>query len=258
MSTPHVIARSEDGILQLTLQRPERRNALTGEMYTALADNLAAASQDPAIRVVVIRGAGGHFTAGNDLADFMNNPPSLEGESPVLRFLMAIARFDKPLIAGVEGVAVGVGTTLLLHCDMVWAADSARFRLPFVNLGLVPEAGASLLLPRLVGRAKASELLLLGREFGAKEALEMGMINGVLAPGDLEAQLMAVAQSLAELPRGSVMASRALIRGPFQQQLETVMAEEGRLFFECLGTPEFSEAAMAFFEKRKPDFKQFG
>ncbi len=245
----------EDGILSLVIDRPQRKNALDLAMYRALVAGLDQATADPAVRVVTITGAGGVFTSGNDLADFQANPPTPEG-GPVIDFLDRLVRFEKPLLAGVEGPAVGSGVTMLLHCDLVYAADTARMRLPFVNLGLVPEAGSSFLLPLVCGHVRASELLLLGGDFGAAKALELGLINAVVSPAELPATLAAAANRLADQPLGSLIATKRLIKAPQRAALEAAMRAEGAEFFERLSSPEAMEAFISFFEKRKPNFRQ--
>lgn len=244
-----------DGVLLLSLNRPDRRNAITAEMYGAMADALAEAAADPTARVVVITGEGPHFTSGNDLLDFQEAPPSLDDDSPVIRFLHAIATFPKPLMAAVEGAAVGVGTTLLLHCDLVVVSESAKLRMPFVSLALVPEAGASLLLPRLVGHQKAAELLLLSETLSGAEAHRLGLAARCVPEGEALQAALALALRVADQPLGSLILTKDLLRRPLRAELEAVMRAEGALFFERLGTPEAAEAFTAFFERRKPNFR---
>jgi enoyl-CoA hydratase/carnithine racemase len=252
----HLLISSSDNITTLQLNRPEKKNALTAAMYQALADGLSAADADPAVRVAVIRGTEGCFTGGNDLMDFMQNPPTGE-DSSVGQFLRAIATFSKPLVAIADGVAIGVGTTLLLHCDLVYLGAGARLKLPFVNLGLCPEAASSLLLPRLVGTAKASELLLLGREFGASEAVSMGLANAKFESADLIDGAMEIVRQLAAQPPEAVRVSKALIRGRDRALVADVMRAEFEQFAALLMSPEAAEAFQAFAEKRKPDFSKF-
>ena len=252
--TDHVRTEAADGVLRLTLARPEKKNALTRAMYEALTAALDAAAADPAVRVVLLHGEGGSFTAGNDLADFVQHPPTGE-DSPVFRFLLAAATFPKPLVAAVEGHAVGIGTTVLLHCDLAWAAPSARFSLPFVNLGLVPEAASSLLLPAAVGPKRAAELLLFGEPFGAEEAARMGLVNGVV--DDPLGHALARARALAQKPPAALRLTRALLRRPHAEAVAATLSEEGRLFVERLAGPEAQEALAAFVEKRPPDFSRF-
>ena len=246
---------TEGGVTTLTLNRVASKNALTADMYAAMADALSEAAQDPAQRVVVLQGHEAVFTAGNDITDFLNNPPAGD-EAPVHRFLHAIAAFPKPLIASVCGPAVGVGTTLLLHCDLVVAGDNAMFALPFVNLGLCPEAASSLLLPQLMGHKRAAQALLLGDPFSAETALEVGLVNAVLPPTEANAHAQNLAARLAAKPLDALMQSKRLMKAPQQAQTLQVMADEGEVFKRLLVAPAAKEAFSAFLEKRKPDFSQ--
>ncbi len=247
----HLRTHLDGGVLTLTLDRPEKKNALTRATYAALADALDGAAADPSVRVALLTGSGGAFTAGNDLGDFLLDPPTGES-SPVFRFLRSLTAFPKPLLAAVEGPAIGIGTTVLLHCDLVWAAPSARFRLPFVDLGLVPEAASSLLLPRLVGHQRASELLLFGEAFSADEALRLGLVNAVV--GDPLAMARERAAVLAAKPPEAVRLTKWLLRRASAEAVAETIREEGRHFVERLRSPEAAEALQAFFEKRPPDF----
>lgn len=255
----HVETRMEDGVLRIAFNRPEKKNALTHAMYAATADALEAAAADTSVRVVLFEARGEAFTAGNDLGDFLNT--SLgdgAGETPpVERFLLAIATAEKPLIAAVNGVAVGVGVTMLLHCDLVFAAEGATFQTPFVNLALSPEAASSLLLPRLAGHQRAAELLLLGRRISAARACEMGIVNEVAPVGELAPRALAAAGELAGRAPEALRLSKRLMKGDPAERLRR-MEEEGRHFAERLRSAEFREAATAFLEKRKPDFSKFG
>lgn len=250
----HVRAEREGRVLRLTLTRPEKKNALTRAMYAALADALTEACGDAGVRAVVLAGEGGAFTAGNDLFDFMMDPPRDE-TSPVFQFLHAAVSFPKPLIAAVEGVAIGIGTTMLLHCDLAYAAPSARFKMPFTDLGLVPEAGSSLLVPRLAGQVRAAELLLLGEAFDAETAREIGLVNAVV--DDPLAEAMERAQALAAKPPAAVRQSKALLRAPLLDRVLATIREEAALFVERLQSEEAQEAFTAFMEKRPPDFSRF-
>lgn len=250
----HVRAEREGRVLLLALARPEKKNALTRAMYAALAEALTEAGGDAQVRAVVLAGDGGTFTAGNDLFDFMTDPPRDE-TSPVFRFLHAAVAFPKPLIAAVEGVAIGIGTTLLLHCDLAYAGPSARFKMPFTDLGLVPEAASSLLLPRLAGPARAAELLLLGETFGAETAREIGLVNGV--DDDPLAVAMEKAEALAAKPPAAVRQAKALLRAPLTERVQETIREEAALFVERLTSEEAQEAFTAFMEKRPPDFSRF-
>lgn len=254
--TPAIECDCREQILRITINRPEKMNALTPAMYGALAGAIAYADGDPEIRVILLQGAGGSFTSGNDLHDFMNSPPAGE-ESPVFRFLQAISSAQKPIVAGVLGPAVGVGTTMLLHCDLICAGAGARFELPFVNLGLCPEAAASLLLPQLAGHQRAAELLLLGEPFGAERAREVGLVNAVLPDGEVLQQAWTLARKLAQRPPASVRLTKALLKKSGRRAVAETIAEEGRHFLQRLSSPEAMEAFAAFFEKRKPDFSGF-
>jgi enoyl-CoA hydratase/carnithine racemase len=251
-----VVERSER-ILRIRLNRPAKKNALTTGMYRAFADALRSAESDAGVRSILVHGAADAFTAGNDLQDFLANPPQ-GPESPVLLFLDAVTHVDKPLVAAVNGVAVGIGTTMLLHCDLVYAGQDAKFALPFVNLGLCPEAASSFLLPALVGYQRAAELLLLGEPFDADKAREIGIVTEVV-PNDLvlEAAEQA-ARKLAAKPPASVRLTKRLLKAQTKAMMEAALAEELRHFRERLVSAEAKEAFSAFLEKRKPDFTRFG
>jgi enoyl-CoA hydratase/carnithine racemase len=253
--TPLILAETADRIARIRLNRPDKKNALTAAMYQGLADAIAAAEADPQVRVILIHGQADCFCAGNDLKDFLDGPPHSE-DAPVARFLKAIATAAKPLVAAVGGPAVGVGTTMLLHCDLVYAAPDARFQLPFVSLGLVPEAGSSLLLPLLAGYHRAAELLLLGRPFSADKALAAGFVTEVIPAADLLEHAREAAAALAALPPESVRLTKALMKQRHAAPVAERMAEESRLFRQRLGSADAREAMTAFFEKRKPDFSR--
>nr|WP_315227971.1 enoyl-CoA hydratase [uncultured Albidiferax sp.] len=250
-----ILTHTEEGILTITLNRVAKKNSLTGAMYAAISDALEAAAADPVVRVAVIQGHETIFSAGNDIGDFLKAPPS--ADSPVIRFLRVISTFPKPLVGAVCGAAVGVGTTLLLHCDLVYAGDNAAFSLPFVNLGLCPEAGSSYLLPRLMGHQRASEALLLGDPFTAETALEVGLINRIVPPAEVHALAHRQAQRLAAKPLASLIASKRLMK---QEQAAPVAArldEEIAIFGRMLREPAAKEALTAFMENRRPDFSAF-
>lgn len=251
-SNTTIIADRREGILRLVLNRPEKKNALNPAMYETLAETIEEADRDDRVRVVFLQGAGDCFTSGNDLRDFVEAPPAGEA-SPVFRFLMAIHRARKPLVAAVRGSAVGVGTTMLLHCDLVCAGRGARFQLPFVTLGLCPEAGSSLLLPRLAGYQRAAELLLLGEPFGAERAREMGLVNAVFADEELVEGAYALALKLARQPPAAVRLTKALLKKGAEQAVTDAISEEGRLFLERLRSPEAAEALAAFFKRPRTD-----
>lgn len=238
----------------IRFERAEKKNALTVAMYARTVELLAEAAADDAVRVVVLTGAGTSFTAGNDLADFMA-APALDETSPVARFLLALVDFEKPLLAAVNGPAVGVGTTLLLHCDLVIAAASARFHLPFVNLGIVPEAASTVLLPRVAGLQRATELLLFGEPFDANAAREAGLVNEIVPDAELAARVAARAEALAEKAPGALLATKRLIREPDRAMIRETILREAQVFTQRLASPEAAEAFAAFFEKRKPVFR---
>jgi enoyl-CoA hydratase/carnithine racemase len=237
----------------LVFNRPAKKNALTVAMYAALADELASAASSDAVRAVVITGAGDTFTAGNDINDFVAEPP-ISDDSHVVRFLKALVSFPKPIVAAVNGAAIGVGTTMLLHCDLVLAASSARFQLPFVKLGLCPEGGSSLLLPRMLGLQRASEVLLWGESFDAAAAHAMGLVNEVVSPGELAKATARRVERLVELPPDAVAAAKQLIRAPLRTELAETMAREANVFRQRLASAEAAEAFAAFLEKRTPRF----
>lgn len=246
MSGPIQIQR-DGAVLTLRLARPEKRNAITVAMYAALADGLAAAHTDSGVRAVVLAAEGAHFTAGNDLADFVTTPPD-GPDSPVFRFLHALAGATRPVVAAVQGQAVGVGTTMLLHCDMVVAADDARFRMPFVDLALVPEAASSLLVPRLLGHARAAEMLLLGEAIDAATALAWGLVNRVVPAGGEYAAAMALAARLADKPPGAMALAKRLLRDD-APGVRGRMDAEAEAFGAQLKTPELRAAVAAFFAR---------
>jgi len=250
-----ILIHTEDGITTLTFNRVDKKNSITAAMYAALADAVEAARDDAAVRCVVFQGHETIFSAGNDISDFLNNPPAGE-DAPVFRFLRAIATFPKPLLAGVCGPAVGIGTTLLLHCDLVYAGDNAAFSMPFVNLGLCPEAASSLLVPQMMGYHRAAEALLLGEPFMAEAALEVGLVNRVLAPSEVTNYTQSVARKLAAKPLSSLVETKRLMKKGNAQQVMAVMAEEGASFGRMLREPAAREAFSAFMERRKPDFSK--
>jgi enoyl-CoA hydratase/carnithine racemase len=251
-----IVIRREDALLRIQLNRPAKKNALTADMYAAIAEALRRSNSDANVRVVLIHGVPEAFTAGNDLQDFLANPPTGDA-APVKAFLQALAHVEKPFVAAVTGVAVGVGTTMLLHCDLVYAAEDARFALPFVNLGLCPEAASSFLLPAIAGYQRAAELLLLGEPFDAARAREVGIVNEVLAPDLVLTAAEQAARKLAAKPPASVRISKRLLKAQTRAMMEAALAEELREFLERLVSPEAKEAFAAFLEKRKPDFTRF-
>ncbi len=248
-----ILSHTEGAILTLTFNRAQKKNSITVDMYQQLADALTAASTDATIRVVVFQGHEAIFSAGNDLGDFMNVPPA-GGDSPVFQFLRAIASFPKPIIAAVCGPAVGIGTTLLLHCDLVIAGDNAAFSMPFVNLGLCPEAASSLLVPQMMGYHRAAEALLLGEPFMAEAALEVGLVNRVVPPSEATRVAMQWAQKLAAKPISSLIETKRLLKKGDAQVVAERMKEEGVSFGRMLREPAAKEAFTAFMERRLPDF----
>jgi enoyl-CoA hydratase/carnithine racemase len=245
-----------DGVFHIEMARPEKKNALTAAMYRTLADALATAEADPAVRVILISGAGGNFTAGNDLADFLETPP-MEENAPVFRFIKGFANLQKPFVAAVEGVAIGVGTTMLLHCDLAYAGSSARFALPFANLGLTPEAASSLLLPLRAGHARATEMLMLGEVFSAQTAVDTGIANAVLPDGQVLDHALERCRKLITQPAASLRLTKQLMKRAQQALIRETMNVEAEIFRQRLVSPEAKEAFAAFFEKRKPDFSKF-
>ncbi|NML47826.1 enoyl-CoA hydratase [Ramlibacter sp. G-1-2-2] len=246
---------AEAGVMTITFNRAERKNSITAAMYGMLADALAAAQADANVRVVVLQGSETIFSAGNDINDFLNNPPA-GAESPVSRFLRGIATFPKPLLACVCGPAVGIGTTMLFHCDLVYAGDNAAFSMPFVNLGLCPEAASSLLVPQMLGYHRAAEALLLGEPFMAEAALEVGLVNRVLPPTEAHGYAQAQARKLAAKPLSALIETKRLMKAGKQEAVLARMDEEGAVFGRMLREPAAREAFTAFMEKRRPDFSK--
>ncbi len=250
-----LLCHTEAGVTTITLNRVERKNSITVAMYAAMADALDGAAADPGVRAVVLQGHATVFSAGNDIGDFLNNPPS-GGDSPVNRFLRAISSFPKPLVAAVCGPAVGVGTTMLMHCDLVYAGDNAAFSMPFVNLGLCPEAASSLLVPQMMGYHRAAEALLLGEPFMAEAALEVGLVNRIVPPMEANTIAQAQARKLAAKPMGSLVETKRLMKKGQAALVAQQMADEGASFARMLVQPAAREAFAAFMEKRKPDLSR--
>ncbi len=249
-----VIYRAQDGVAEIRMNRPEKKNAILGEMYAAMADGILAAEADARVRAIVIGGEGGAFTAGNDLGDFLDRPQSDE-TPPVRRFMLALSRAEKPVVAAVDGLAIGIGTTLLLHCDLVVASTRSRLQTPFVNLGLVPEFASSWLLPARIGPQRAAELLLLAESMDAATAKAFGLVNRVVEPAELEAAAMDFARRLAAKPPEAVRQSKRLMREDPDRVLQR-MEQENAVFGRLLSSPEAREAFNAFLEKRAPDFSK--
>jgi len=241
-------------VLRVQLNRPAKKNAMTFNMYTTLADVLNDAAKDDAIRVVVLHGAGDSFSAGNDLQDFLHASFPMDGNSPQGRYITALINFDKPLIAAVHGAAVGSGTTVLMHCDFVYAAENTTFRMPFIDLALVPELGTSYSVPAQIGYISAAELFLLGRPFDARRAAELGLVTRVVSDHGLMASAMETAQALAEKPAGALQASKRLLKRWSREQNEAAVKVENQEYDSRLHSADTKEALTAFFEKRRPDF----
>ena len=252
----NIVSRMQGRVALVELARLDKKNALTAEMYLQLAEALAAADADAGVRAIVLHGSADCFTAGNDLADFLKRPPGGEG-SPTWKFFEVLPSLAKPVIAAVGGPAVGIGTTLLLHCDLVYAAPNARFQMPFVPLGIVPEFASTYLLPLLAGYQRAAELLLLGQPFTAQKAYEIGIVTAIVPAENLLEEAKKAAAALAALPAESIRLTKRLMKKRHGQAIAETIAEEGRIFRERLGSPEAKEAMSAFLEKRKPDFSRF-
>jgi len=253
--TSHVLTEVDSGVLIVRFNRAEKKNALTSGMYTAMADAIDHAESDRVVKVVLFTGSEGVYTAGNDLGDFLSDP-SADADRPVNRFITKMAATDIPLMAAVDGLAVGIGTTMLLHFDMVFASENARFSLPFINLSLVPEAGSSMQLVEACGYKKAAELLMLGEPFDAAQALDYGIVSTVCPAGQLMDQAMAAARQLASKPRDALLATKRLMRRP-KEAVEHRIQAESEEFFKRLTSPAAVEAISAFMEKRTADFSKF-
>jgi enoyl-CoA hydratase/carnithine racemase len=253
MHTMHIKSVCLEGVATIEIARPEKKNALTRAMYRAMAEAIVAAGADESVRALLITGQPGIFTAGNDLEDFMREP-EIGADSPVAAFMKALLNCDKPVVAAVTGAAVGIGVTMLLHCDLVYLSEQAQLLLPFVNLGLVPEFGSSLLLPRLIGHARAAQALLLGEPIGAAEAVAVGLASAALPASDLLAHARRMAIRFNALPAGAVRDSKHLLRAGTRAAVERAIHEESALFTARLRSPEAREAMQAFLQKRRPNF----
>lgn len=251
----NILTSREGAVLTIEFDRPQRRNALTAGMYSALAEAVRAAEADAAVRVLLFRGKPDVFTAGNDVEDFIERPP-VGPDTPVFRFLSTVAHATKPLVAAVNGPAVGIGTTLLFHCDLVYAGDNARFQMPFTSLGLVPEFASSYLLPLIAGYHRAAELLLLGEPFDAQKAFAAGIVTRVLPAGDTFEAAAQAAAKLAALPPESIRLTKALLKDGHREAIDNRLQKEGDHFRRMLGKPAAREAMRAFMEKRRPDFSK--
>ena len=240
-------------ILRVQLNRPTKRNAMTSDMYVALARIFSQAANDKNVRVVLWHGAGDSFCAGNDIEDFLKNPPG-PGESPQASLMSALVDFDKPLVAAVHGAAIGGGTTMLTHCDFIYAGDSTKFQMPFINLAVVPEFGSSCSVPARIGHVRAAELILLGAPFDAKRAMELGLVTQVVPDNDVLARATETAHKLAAKPKGALQACKRLMKQPFREQIKAAMKTENEEFSVLVRSEDAKEALTAFVEKRKPHF----
>ncbi len=241
-----------DYVLTIRFTRPDKKNALTRDMYAEMAEAMLDAETNEKVRVIVFKGSEGCFTSGNDVVDFLQNPPS-DPDSPVLKFIFALAAATLPLVAAVDGVAVGVGTTMLLHCDSILVTEGAKLQMPFVNLGLVPEAGSTYLLPRMLGYAKAAEIVMLGEPISGEKAVELGIATRLVSASNLEAEADAIAKAYAERPPEAIRLTKKLLKRD-RDTIEATMREEVGYFAERLKSAEAKEAFSAFLEKRKPVF----
>ena len=251
-----IITRKKDSVLTIEFNRPDKKNSITAAMYQMMADAIADGEKDPAVRVILFCGQPEMFSAGNDLEDFMNAKESV-GERPVAQFMRNLIFATKPVIAAVSGMAIGIGVTMLLHCDQIYAAQQTKFSMPFAKLGLCPEFGSSKLLPELIGYNRTAELLLFGEPFTAEQAFDMGLVNKVLPPADLMAYAYAQAAKLVALPPSSLRTTKRLMKARNAEAIVAQMIEENEYFSAMLQAPEAKEAFAAFFERRKPDFSKF-
>ena len=254
-SIAEILSHIDAGVMTLTINRLDKKNSITADMYSAMADAVESAQQDSSVHALVIQGHETIFSAGNDIGDFLNKPPSAP-DAPVFRFLHGMASFTKPLVAAVCGPAVGIGTTMLLHCDLIYAGDNAAFSMPFVNLGLCPEAASSLLVPQLMGYPRAAEALLLGEPFSAETALEMGLINRIVPPLEANALAQQQARKLAAKPLSALIETKRLMKKFNASLVPERIAEEALSFGRMLSEPAAREAFTAFMQKRKPDFSK--
>jgi enoyl-CoA hydratase/carnithine racemase len=250
-----IVTERSGSVLRVQLNRPAKRNAMTSGMYVTLADIFNDAAKDQSTRIVLWHGAGDSFCAGNDVEDFLKNPPG-PGESPQARLMNALIDFDKPLIAAVHGAAIGGGTTMLTHCDFVYAGESARFQMPFINLALVPEFGSSCSIPARIGHIRAAELILLGLPFDATQAADLGLVTKVLPDQNLLAAATETARNLATKSTGALQASKRLMKRPFREQIKAAMKAENEEFSAQVRSADAKEALTAFLEKRAPNFNR--
>jgi enoyl-CoA hydratase/carnithine racemase len=250
-----ILTETAEAIARIRIARPERKNAISAEMYAALAAALEAAEADDSVRAILLHGQSDVFTAGNDVEDFLRRPPQ-GADAPVFRFMSALSGATKPVVVAINGVAVGIGATLLLHCDLVYCADDSRFSFPFVNLGLCAEFGSSLLLPLTAGYRHAAEKLLLGDPLSAEEALEIGLVNRILPPGEVLDHARRQCERLRQLPPDSVRETKRLMKAPWRAAVDKAIAEENAVLQRLIAGPHAREAFQAFVERRKPDFSK--
>jgi enoyl-CoA hydratase/carnithine racemase len=248
-----IITERAGSILRVQLNRPTKRNAMTSAMYVALAGIFDEAENDENTRVILWHGAGDSFCAGNDIDDFLKNPPG-PGESPQARLMVSLVNLDKPLVAAVQGAAIGGGTTMLTHCDFIYAGESTKFQMPFINLAVVPEFGSSCSMPSRIGHLRAAELLLLGASFDSRRAADLGLVTEVVSDKDVLAKATETARKLATKPAAALQASKRLMKQPFREQLKAAMKAENEEFSAQVSSKDAKEAFTAFLEKRKPDF----
>src|SRR6266567_5137169 len=248
-----IVTEHSGSILRIQLNRPTKRNAMTSAKYLSLADIFREASDNENTRVVLWHGAGDSFSAGNDIEDFLKNPPG-PGESPQARLMEALVNFDKPLVVAVHGAAIGGGTTMLTHCDFIYAGESAKFQMPFINLAVVPEFGSSCSVPARIGHVRAAELILLGSPFDAGCAAELGLVTEIVSDKDVLARATETAGKLAAKPAAALQASKRLMKQPFREQIKAAMKAENEEFSTQVRSEDAKEAFTAFLEKRKPDF----
>ncbi len=251
-----IVSETVGGVARIQIARPEKKNAISAAMYQAMANAIASAHEDSAVRAILIHGQKDVFTAGNDLEDFMKNPPA-DMNAPVFQFMQALGYAEKPVVAAVNGAAVGIGTTMLMHCDLVYCADNSVFSMPFVTLGVCPEFASSLLVPLNAGYHKAVEKLMLGDPISADEAVEMKIVNRILPPDDVLDHAIRQAERFNQLPPASVRATKRLLRAGWKTLTEKVMMDEVNSFAAMVRSDEAKEAFTAFFERRKPDFSKF-
>jgi enoyl-CoA hydratase/carnithine racemase len=252
----HIKTERRDRVLVLKIDRPDKKNAFTQAMYAAAADVIGHAAQDAQVRTLLITGVAGAFSAGNDIQDFLSAPLA-DADAPVLRFMRALSDFPKPVIAAVTGVAIGIGSTLLLHCDLVYVGQSARFQFPFVNIGICPEYASTYLLPRTMGHARAAELTFFGEPFTAETAREYGLVNAVLPDAEVESHALERATRLAQQPPNALRVTKKLLKRWTHETVREAIRIEAEHFAPMLRDKEALEALTAFLHKRKPDFSKF-